>query len=147
MSYNGQAQRKNQRFSEQKKKKDVAPVNLEPMQLPDDYVQAAEDVMNPRPNITTSKIRSILSLVSAVYNVENVRTEETLLPDSKEKIQMMRIRILYEAGRDENVKEFVIKSHLINYIKDIGDSRKKFIRFAKYMEALVAYHRYFGGKE
>ena len=29
----------------------------------------------------------------------------------------------------------------------IGDSKEKFLLFCKYMEALVAYHRFYGGKE
>jgi len=123
---------------------------FKPLQLPEDYVQAAENVFikyNKKIKITTSKIRSILSLVSAVYNEEYIRTQEKLMSESIDMIQMMRIRIIYEAGRDNNVRYFVEKSHLINYIKDIGDSREKFIRFAKYMEALVAYHRFYGGKE
>ena len=33
------------------------------------------------------------------------------------------------------------------FIKGIGNSRAEFIRFARYMEALVAYHRFFGGKD
>ena len=33
------------------------------------------------------------------------------------------------------------------YIKGIQMNREKFIRFAHYMEALVAYHRYYGGRD
>ena len=40
------------------------------------------------------------------------------------------------------------KAKLLEYIKDIGSSRAKLIAFTQYMEALVAYHRfYIGGKE
>ena len=64
------------------------------------------------------------------------------------KLQMLRIRILYEAGRDErDVKPFVEKSKLLEYIKGIQMNREKFIQFAHYMEALVAYHRYYGGRD
>jgi len=125
-------------------------MNLEPMEIPADYIQKAENIMKEiAKNITTSKIRGFLSLVSKVYNVESVRTEETLLPESMDTIQMMRIRIVYEAGRDntDGVKKFLEKSNILNYIKSIGDSRQKFIAFARYMEALVAYHRFYGGKE
>jgi CRISPR-associated protein Csm2 len=118
-----------------------------PMKLPDDYVQEAENLMRNRRNITSSKIRSIMSLVSEIYNTENIRTEESLLQESCERIQMMRVRILYEAGRDSAVKQFIEECHLINYIKGIGNNRKNFIYFARYMEALVAYHKYFGGRD
>lgn len=60
---------------------------------------------------------------------------------------MMRIRTAYEAGRDDTVKTFVEKARLLQYMKGIGSSREDLIRFAHYMEALVAYHRFYGGRE
>ena len=53
----------------------------------------------------------------------------------------------YEGGRDSKVKDFIAKAYLLEYLKGIGSSRDDFIRFAHYMEALVAYHRFFGGRE
>ena len=62
-------------------------------------------------------------------------------------IGMMRIRTAYEAGRDPATKVFVEKAHLLQYLKGISTNRETLIAFAHYMEALVAYHRYYGGKE
>jgi CRISPR-associated protein Csm2 len=76
-----------------------------------------------------------------------MRTDKTLDEKSIKKIQMMRIRVLYDAGREESVMKFIKASHILGYIQDIGDCRPKFIDFAHYVEALVAYHRYLGGKE
>ncbi len=117
-------------------------------EIPDNYIDKAEKIMsNLKPKITTSKIRSFLSLTSEVYNVENKRTEKLLNKESLEKIKQIRVKMVYEAGRDQGVKNFINESKLIYYLKNIGDNREKFIKFARYMEALVAYHRYFGGKE
>ena len=123
-----------------------------PEKLPEDYVDRAESVIsgmqNQRPVITTSKIRNLLSLVSEIYNVEKLRTERELCPDSVAKVGMMRVRTAYEAGRDAATKAFVEKARLLQYQKGIGNDREALIRFAHYMEALVAYHRfYIGGKE
>ena len=105
-------------------------------------------MQNQRPVITTSKIRNLLSLVSEIYNVEKLRTERELCPDSVAKVGMMRVRTAYEAGRDAATKAFVEKARLLQYQKGIGNDREALIRFAHYMEALVAYHRfYIGGKE
>lgn len=125
-------------------------MDLKPMELPEEFVQKAEDVMiKVSRKITTSKLRGIYSLVSKIYNVENIRTENDLLPESMDTIQMIRIRIVYEAGRDESkgVRAFIDESHILNYLKDIGNSRTKFIKFARYMEALVAYHKFCGGRD
>ncbi|HHW46878.1 MAG TPA: type III-A CRISPR-associated protein Csm2 [Clostridiales bacterium] len=128
-----------------------------PLELPKEYVRAAEEVMiklgkyNEKTGtyffkITTSKIRSFLSLSNDIYNIEIRSKDENLTEESINKLNRMRVRILYEAGRYEEVKAFVENSKIISYIKGIGTSRKKFLDFAQYLEALVAYHRFLGGK-
>jgi len=121
-----------------------------PEEVPEDFVTAAENVMRGKgkSNLTTSKLRNILSMASDIYNVENNREEEHLAEENKIALRKMHVRIVYEAGRDHDVCEFIKQSHLINYLKYIEDSwdRKMFIRFENYLEALVAYHRFFGGK-
>lgn len=125
---------------------------IEAKPLPEDYVDKADEVMQKlageRFKITTSKIRNLHSLVSDIYNVENLRDESELLPESVTALTMMRIRVVYEAGREQSVKDFVREAKLLEYMKDVKNDRKKLIDFAHYMEALVAYHRfYIGGKE
>ena len=125
---------------------EVKEIKAEP--LPKDYVDAAEKLMSAEcKNITTSKIRNILALVTDIYNVEMLRKEENLLPESITKVQLMRVKVAYECGRDKKVKEFIEHAKLLEYIKGIGDKRENLINFAHYMESLVAYHRYFGGRE
>ena len=97
--------------------------------------------------VTTSKIRNLLSLVTDIFNTENIRTEEKLRPESIVKLNLMRVRVAYECGRDDTVKSFVAQTNLLEYLKGISTDRADLIRFAHYMEALVAFHRYFGGKE
>ena len=124
---------------------------IRPEAVPADYVDRAEEIMkelkDSRPAITTSKIRNLLSLVSDIYNVEKLRTEKELTEESASKVGMMRVRTAYEAGRDPATKTFVEKAKLLQYLKGIGTNREDLIRFAHYMEALVAYHRYYGGRE
>lgn len=128
-----------------------------PIPLPANFVDEAERLMQEnnklpkddkhRFDITTSKIRNLLSLATEIYHQEYLRNEPKLLEESLYQIQMMRVRMLYEAGREPAVKTFLAQSHLIGYLKDIGDDRMKLIRYTQYLEALVAYHRYFGGRE
>ncbi len=129
-----------------------------PMPLPKDFVDAAEKVMlelktekdedYKKSVISTSKIRNLMSMVMDIYNVEILRNDQTLLEESIQSITMARVRMIYEAGREQAVKDFLKKAKLLEYIKDIGSSRAKLIAFTQYMEALVAYHRfYIGGKE
>ena len=127
------------------------PPEITPKKVPEDYVDEAERIMRslmsqPK-KVTTSKIRNLLSLVTDIYNTENIRTEEKLLPESIVKLNLMRVRVAYECGRDDTVKSFVAQTNLLEYLKGISTDRANLIRFAHYMEALVAFHRYFGGKE
>lgn len=119
-----------------------------PMAIPEDYLDQAEKLMGENTSlITTSKIRRLFSLVMEIYNEETLSTKKDLSRESVSSIGMMRVRFAYECGRDKKVKEFVEKAHLMNYLKGIGSSREEFIKFAQYMEALVAYHKFFGGRE
>ena len=132
-----------------------------PRKVPENYVDEAERIMraliSSGTTITTSKIRNLLSLVTDIYNDESIRTEDKLKPDSVVKLNLMRVRVAYEYGRDNGesvgkdkvypMKEFITQAHLREYLKGISADRADLIRFAHYMEALVAFHRYLGGKE
>ena len=126
------------------------PEPVKPKKLPVNYVDEAERVigeLKAKRGITTSKIRAIYALVADIYNVENLRSEAELLEESQLKLMRLRVRIIYDAGREQAVRAFVEKAQLLEYIKGIGKSRAEMIQFAHYMEALVAYHRYYGGRE
>ena len=122
-----------------------------PRKVPENYVDEAERIMraliSSGTTVTTSKIRNLLSLVTDIYNDESIRTEDKLKPDSVVKLNLMRVRVAYECGRDDTVKSFVAQTNLLEYLKGISTDRADLIRFAHYMEALVAFHSYFGGKE
>lgn len=151
------------------------PPETVPRKVPENYVDEAERIMraliSSGTTITTSKIRNLLSLVTDIYNDESIRTEDKLKPDSVVKLNLMRVRVAYEYGRDTGesksrskeegrdkekssgketvypMKEFITQAHLLEYLKGISTDRADLIRFAHYMEALVAFHRYLGGKE
>jgi len=137
------------------------PPETVPRKVPENYVDEAERIMraliSSGTTITTSKIRNLLSLVTDIYNDESIRTEDKLKPDSVVKLNLMRVRVAYEYGRDNGesvgkdkvypMREFITQAHLLEYLKGISTDRADLIRFAHYMEALVAFHRYLGGKE
>lgn len=54
---------------------------------------------------------------------------------------------MYECGREPKVKEFVQKAEIIELLKEIGNSKKNYLLFSRYMEALVAFHKYYGGQD
>ena len=116
--------------------------------IPENYVDLAETLMSANSkSITTSKLRNWFSIANDIYNIESRSSEISLKPESCTKLLNLRVRIVYDAGKDNNVKNFVTNANLLSYIKGIGESREQIIRFTHYMEALVAYHKFFGGRE
>ena len=120
------------------------------------YVEDAEKVFRDwystrDKKITTSKIRGLLSGMSDIYN-DVVRVEGEELPqDIVDRIQYLKVQFVYEYGRDDKkdgpVRRFINESKILNKIDKIGTSKKKFIEMERYMEALVAYHRFYGGED
>ena len=45
------------------------------------------------------------------------------------------------------VEDFVNNAKLLATVRNIDDSIIKFENFNRYMEALVAYHKFYGGKD
>ena len=116
------------------------------------YVDTAEQVINALKGnrgglLTTSKIRNLLSMISTLYDEVRRERAEKLSDEEQSRIQYIRLHFAYEAGRDNKVKDFVNEADIFAHIRDIGDSKEKFLLFCKYMEALVAFHRFYGGKE
>ncbi|MBQ6568969.1 MAG: type III-A CRISPR-associated protein Csm2 [Clostridia bacterium] len=126
------------------------------IELPDklskeDYVSQAEKVIGElykdrRNQISTSKIRNFLSMASAILDDEMRSSLPELLEESKNRLQLMRIRLIYECGRDKTTRIFVEKTKMIDYLKQVA-TKQDFLLYAHYLEALVAYHRFLGGKE
>lgn len=97
--------------------------------------------------VSTSKLRNILAMSSDIYNLANMSVSEELSEDINSQIEYLKIRIIYEAGRDEDVKDLVTKAKLIECIGEIKGNKKNFIQFNRYLEAIVAYRKYLGGKD
>ncbi len=97
--------------------------------------------------VTTSKIRNLLSMTADIYN-EVVNCKEDRLPvELIEQINYMKIRFVYEAGREPKVGKLVQEAQILNCIDEIGQQRKNYILFSRYMEALVAYRKFYGKRD
>ena len=105
-------------------------------------------------DLTTGQIRKFLTAVNSltskieVYKAQN-ETFETLPDNFVMEIKYLKVKIAYQAGRDKNkiVKNFVEKAKLFERIDKIGNSFVEYENFARYIEALVAYHKFYGGKD
>jgi CRISPR-associated protein Csm2 len=122
--------------------------------IQDDYVSQAERVISGLPKnrfgdfeLTTTQLRGLLSLTAQLLDETQQSTEPTLPPPLQDKVQYLRVRFVYQSGREPKVKTFVRDAQLLDALEEIGDSRDKLLRFCRYMEALVAYKKYLDPKD
>lgn len=127
----------------------------------EDYVNQAQQVMSriAKDGLTTSQLRLFLSAVNAVNGkVEQYknRTEGAdptkLSPELAMQVKFLKVKLAYQIGRAESkrgnpIKDFEREAQLMRRIDAIGDDIRKYEDFASYMEALVAFHKFYGGKD
>lgn len=118
------------------------------------YVKKAEDVIKNLKDkkdkngktvqmVTTSKIRNLLAMTADIYNDVISQSEMKLTEEQQSRIEYLKIRIIYESGRESTVKDLVKESGILKMIEEIGDKKKNFLLFSKYMEALVAFRKFY----
>lgn len=114
------------------------------------YVDRAEAVIeyliSHEKKITTSKIRNILAMAADIYNDIKRDKSESISEENRKRLEYLRVRMIYEAGRTKEVQEFLIESDLCNELKKVNGKKTKYVDFYHYLEALVAFHKYNGGE-
>lgn len=99
------------------------------------------------PLVTTSKIRNLLAMTASIYNEVQDNQSDQLSKEIIGDINYLRIRCAYEAGRDRDVKNLIVKAEILKHIEDIKGSKQNFLIFSKYMEALVAFRKFYGKRD
>ena len=115
------------------------------------YVDKAEDIVKNKLGrdkwnniqLTTNQIRNVLDLTNELYDMIRTSSEEKLSEEVMTHIQYVRMKIVYAAAKDAPVRDLVDKSGLVDELKAVGNSRSNLLLFCKYMEALVAYHKFY----
>ncbi len=113
--------------------------------------------------VTTSQVRKFLTAVNTVTGkieqYQNEHGEErTLSQELVAQVKFLKVKLAYQIGRAdknpkgkasdyEKISDFEKKADLMAAIDSIGNDVKKYEEFARYVEALVAFHKYYGGKD
>ena len=108
--------------------------------------------------VTTSQIRKFLTAVNTViekvnaYKLEKTDDYDTLPVELQAQIKYLKVRLAYQIGRNRSkwgnpVEDFEKEAGLISLIDGIKSSTKEYEKFAHYIEALVAFHKFYGGKD
>ncbi|MDD3840830.1 MAG: type III-A CRISPR-associated protein Csm2 [Clostridia bacterium] len=123
-----------------------------------DYAKQAQEVVkelnSQRKKLTTAQIRKFLAGVNMIsnkilaYQAEGRIKGDVLPEDIISELQYLKIKFIYQCGRFGKrgpVEKFNNVAKITERIDDIGNSKSKFESFSKYIEAIVAYHKYEGG--
>lgn len=96
-------------------------------------------------NVKRSQFRRVFSHIKRIQlNVENENLKEVsdLSPDILKEILLLKPKMAYTAGRHPSLKEFYrVMKQFVNEMKTVA----QFNRFYNFVEATLAYHRYYGG--
>ena len=120
----------------------------------DTYVNEAEAVIQEmkqtnfresRDTLTMSQLRNLSSLTSNIY--DEVQNNDVL--QVSDKLAYLRVQFVYQSGRNAAIKKLVELADILGILKTIQakNDRSTIIRFCRYMEALVAYFKYYGGQD
>lgn len=135
----------------------------------ENYLDHAEKVIKElqaeNAMITTSQIRNILANISDIFNVvQRAKHSGDLPSEVRSKIRELTMHCYYAAGREDKVKKFFLRSSLFMNLKCILEAsseanqeipeilrkvgeKERFLLLHKYMESLVAFQRFYGGKD
>lgn len=94
-------------------------------------------------NLTTTKLRRIYGLIMNMYTQINVPED---FAEHRGDLQYLKVKMAYEAGRENAVRNFLDVTGLMTAI-DLVTDYDKFMLYCRYAESLVAYFKFYGGKE
>ncbi|WP_145462495.1 type III-A CRISPR-associated protein Csm2 [Staphylococcus hominis] len=95
--------------------------------------------------LTTSKLRKLMEQVNRLYTIAFNSNEDQLNEEFIDELEYLKIKFYYEAGREKSVDEFLRKTLMFQIIDRViqKESKKFFLDYCKYFEALVAYAKYY----
>ena len=96
--------------------------------------------------ITTSQIRKFLSAVNCLENKVSCCGKE-LSEELANEIKYLKVKLAYQVGRDNKNKGLRnLYNEIEPLISQIGRSKDNYTKVARYIEAIVAYHKFNGGE-
>ena len=111
--------------------------------------------------LTTNQIRKFLTAVNTLtnkiilYRYQQMkargREQEKAFEMSDElakAVRFLKVKLAYQVARgNKGVKRFAEDTRLKEYIDTVGTDLREYMAFAQFVEALVAYHKFYGEKE
>ena len=94
--------------------------------------------------VTTSRIRNLLAMTAEIQTEVRNNKGDKLTSEMIERINYLKVRFVYEAGREPAVRKLVDTAEILQHLGDVKNSKEQYIIFSMYMEALVAFRKFYG---
>ena len=105
-----------------------------------EYGERMGDFLANRVRLKTTQIRKFLD---AVNNISAESVGKTDFP-FRERTILLKPKLAYAAGRQDEVKPLMT---VLDPCMDRVKSKPDFDKFARFVESIVAYHKYHGGRD
>lgn len=95
--------------------------------------------------LTTSKLRNLLTMVNNLYTQVYNDPSATLSENVRDELSYLKVKFAYEAGRNASVRSFIEKTKVSQLVDHVlkHNTKKYFLDYCKYFEALVAYAKFY----
>lgn len=99
--------------------------------------------------LTTSKLRNLLQYLINIYTKVYNTTNKELSDEICDELEYLKVKFAYESSREKSVDLFLKKTHMNVLIDRVikHKSKKFFLDYCKYFEALVAYAKFYNKED
>lgn len=100
-------------------------------------------------NIATNQIRNFFAHINTIRNdFRNMQLNNTSFNQLDSSLILVKPKLAYAKGRNSSVEPFQkLMFETIDKVVISKNKEKAFANFFAFVEAIVAYHKYYGGRE
>ncbi|NJE47539.1 type III-A CRISPR-associated protein Csm2 [Thermococcus sp. GR7] len=101
-------------------------------------------------DVHTTQVRKIIEMAKDVhirFSIKQEEKEENVKKEIQSTARRMMMLLAYTAGKNKNVSNFANSLQPVLAWLLENPSKENFNRVYEFFEAIISYHRYFGGKE
>uniref|UniRef100_A0A832A8V1 CRISPR system Cms protein Csm2 n=1 Tax=Desulfacinum infernum TaxID=35837 RepID=A0A832A8V1_9BACT len=91
------------------------------------------------------KMNQIRRFLDGTRKVEAELKSDAPFEKVKDQIILLRPKLAYAAGRHQDVKE--LADILDAAVKSAAQTQENFVKLLRFMESIIAYHRFYGGRD
>lgn len=115
---------------------------------PNVLIEIADEKGKTFRTIKTNQIRNFFSAVVSIKNQVQMAGKDFKFSEIETELLLLKPKLAYAAGRQSVVKPFKeFMDEAIDAVINSDDQKKAITNFFNLIESVVAYHKFYGGKD